>query len=199
VTRKHYRSIRLACAAWNKFREERATQIAEFALSLPILVLFVIGIFDFTSAITLKQKLANAVREGARVAAADPANDLAEYPAGGLPASVSDSFQVVSNYLLSENVNQCGLATTKPTASGTLTWVSNALGCGGVGATLQLTINRGYVTQQTVSGATVNVVNTRVTIQYPYKWQYSGVAGLVGGKFIGSTSITTTATAFNEN
>jgi len=35
----------------------------EFALSLPLLVFFVIGIFDFSSAISLKQKLTNAARE----------------------------------------------------------------------------------------------------------------------------------------
>ena len=42
------------------FKDECATQIAEFALSLPVLVLLVVGIFDFSSAITLKQKLTNA-------------------------------------------------------------------------------------------------------------------------------------------
>ena len=47
--------------------DDRASQIVEFALSLPLLVLFVVGIFDFSGAISLKQKLTNAAREAARV------------------------------------------------------------------------------------------------------------------------------------
>ncbi|MGO9170095.1 MAG: TadE/TadG family type IV pilus assembly protein, partial [Candidatus Sulfotelmatobacter sp.] len=69
-------------------RNDCATQIAEFAVSLPLLVLFVVGIFDFSGAVTLKQKLTNAAREGARVAAADPANDLGNSSTAALPVSV---------------------------------------------------------------------------------------------------------------
>ncbi len=183
--RRHGRSL----------RDDQGAQVLEFALSLPLLVLFVIGIFDFSSAITLKQKLANAAREGARVAAADPASDLTSGGLGGLPASVYDAFWVVSNYLASENINDCGLSTIKPVASGTLTWVATATGCGAGSSSLRLTINRGCVT----SATTLSVVGTCVTIQYPYKWQFNSIAGVVGKNFAGPTSITTTATAFNEN
>jgi Flp pilus assembly protein TadG len=178
--------------------EEHASQIVEFALSLPLLVIFVVGIFDFSGAISLKQKLTNAAREAARVAAADPANDLGN-PSDAQPASVIDAFYVVDNYLISEKLNDCGLGTPDlpVQTGGTLTWVSTA-GCPG-GGTLRLTINRGCVTQQTINGNTVNLVGTCVTILYPYKWQYSSVAGLLGMAFIGPTGITTGATAFNEN
>jgi Flp pilus assembly protein TadG len=174
--------------------DERASQIVEFALSLPLLVVFVVGIFDFSGAISLKQKLTNATREGARVAAADPANDLGS---ATVPASVADAFQVVDNYLISENVADCGLAGDAPVqTTGTLTWVSTATAspCGATAAFV-LTINRGCV--QKVKS--VNLVGTCVTIQYPYKWQFSSVTGLVGGKFTGPTSLTSTAVAFNEN
>jgi len=180
--------------------EDRASQIVEFALSLPLLVLFVVGIFDFSGAISLKQKLTNAAREAARVAAADPANDLGN-PSDAQPASVIDAFYVVDNYLKSEKLNDCGLITDLPVQTGgTLTWVSTATGCpGGPGGTLRLTINRGCVTSQTINGNPVNLVGTCVTILYPYKWQYSSVAGLLGVTFIGPTGITTAAAAFNEN
>ncbi|MFZ0759119.1 MAG: TadE family protein, partial [Candidatus Sulfotelmatobacter sp.] len=69
-------SLRAAVVLWRGTTDDRAAQIVEFALSLPLLVVFVVGIFDFSGALTLKQKLTNAAREGARVAAADPANDL---------------------------------------------------------------------------------------------------------------------------
>jgi Flp pilus assembly protein TadG len=179
--------------------DDRASQIVELALSLPLLVLFVVGIFDFSGAISLKQKLTNAAREAARVAAADPANDLTG-GSGAAPVSVLDAFYVVDNYLISEKLNDCGLSTPDlPTQTGgSLTWVSTTTDCPG-GGTLSLTINRGCVKTQAISGNTVNLVGTCVIITYPYKWQYSSVTGLLGITFIGPTGITTTASAFNEN
>ncbi len=174
--------------------DDNASQIVEFALSLPLLVLFVVGIFDFSGAISLKQKLTNAAREGARVAASDPANDLGS----SLPVSVSDAFQVVDNYLVSEKVNDCGLSGSTPTQT-SLTWTYTSSGSGCPGSGITLTINRGCVTQQVIAGVTVNEIATCVTLQYPYKWQYNNVAGLLGMRFTGPANITTSATAFNEN
>jgi Flp pilus assembly protein TadG len=179
-------------AALRRFRtDERASQIVEFALSMPLLVLFVVGIFDFSSAISLKQKLTNAAREGARVAASDPANDLN----AAVPVSVWDANQVVDNYLISEKINDCGLKSVTPTRSGTsLTWVSTAnTGCTAPGLTL--TVNRGC----TNFSNGVNLIETCVTLSYVYKWQFGSVAGLVGGTFVGPASLASTATAFNEN
>lgn len=176
--------------------EETAAQIVEFALSLPLLVVFVVGIFDFSNAITLKQKLTNAAREGARTAAAEPASDLGS-GASGIPASVNDAWQVVDNYLLGANVNDCGLSS--PTwAQSNLTWTATASGSGCPGAGITLTINRGCTTAQT-QGTAMDVVDTCVTLQYPYKWEFNNVSGLLGGSFTGPTSVTTTATSFNEN
>jgi Flp pilus assembly protein TadG len=193
-------SIRWATALWRTCADERAAQIAEFALSLPLLVVFVVGIFDFSGALSLKQKLTNAAREGARVAAADPANDLGN--ASGVPVSVVDSFYVVDNYLVSEKINDCGLSTVIPTLTAVLTWSSTTTGCpGGPSASLKLTINRGYVTPQTQGNTTTDVINTRVTIQYPYKWRFNSVITLLvpSATYASVTSITTTATVFNQN
>jgi Flp pilus assembly protein TadG len=191
--------------------DERASQIVEFALSLPLLVFFVIGIFDFSSAISLKQKLTNAAREAARIAAADPANDLGA-PSLPVPVSVRDALQVVDNYLLSEKLNDCLLSTAPPTGGGELTWSFNAQnnGCGSPGVTL--TVNRGYFFPQgaTASGSSsctssqpaagqIAVIGTCVILQYPYTWQFGSVSGLFGGHFLGPTVITATAVAFNEN
>jgi len=201
VIRTLHPAFRPFAALWrvigSRTGDDRASQIVEFAVSLPLLVLFVVGIFDFSSAITLKQKLTNAAREGARVAAADPANDL-----GGavpFPASVGDALQVVDNYLLSEKINDCGLQHSLPVQAG-LTWVATATGCpGGPTAVLKLTINRGCVTPQTSGQTTTYVVNTCVGIVYPYSWRFVGVSSLFGGRFVGPSSINTTAVAFNEN
>jgi Flp pilus assembly protein TadG len=191
--------------------DERASQIVEFALSLPLLVFFVIGIFDFSSAISLKQKLTNAAREGARVAAADPANDLSGSSLP-MPVSVRDALQVIDNYLLSERINDCGLIGATPTPAGALTWNFNAQsnGCGSPGVTL--TVNRGYFfpqtsTSQPSSSCTSSppgagqtaTIGTCVILQYPYKWQFTAASGLLGGNFLGPTVITSSAVAFNEN
>jgi Flp pilus assembly protein TadG len=177
--------------------DERAAQILEFALSLPLLMVFVVGIFDFSGALSLKQKLTNAAREAARVAAADPANDLNN----ATPVSVSDAFQVVVNYLKSENVNDCGLSRNMtPTSSG-LVWTSAALtGCPGRTG-LTLTVNRGCITTQTINGTTTDIVNTCVTIQYPYSWRFSSVIKVLvpTASYAKVIQITTVATAFNEN
>lgn len=194
TTTRRFHLPRLASALWRDCKDDRAAQIVEFALSMPLLVVFVVGIFDFSGALTLKQKLTNAARDAARVAAADPANDLAG--SAGVPTSISDAYQVVDNYLLSENINDCGLAGTTPTQTGgTLQWVSPALsGCPG-GTGLVLTIDRGFLTPQ----GSFRLVGTQVTLKYPYRWRFNSVSSLVGGTFTGPTTITTIATAFNEN
>src|SRR5271170_588018 len=109
--------------------DESAAQIVEFAVSLPLLILFVIGIFDFSNALSLKQKLTNAAREAARAAAADSANDLGA-PSTAVPVSVGDAFQVVDNYLVSEQINDCGLATANTMTATGLTWTYTATGNG---------------------------------------------------------------------
>ncbi len=182
-------------ALWS---DNRATQIAEFALSLPLLVLFVIGIFDFSSALTLKQKLTNAAREGARVAAADPANDLAS-PSTPVPASVSDAYQVVDNYLLSESINDCGLSGAGPPIPANLKWIYTSTGSGCAPAGITVEINRKCQSVAASTSGTVNLIGTCVTITYAYKWQFSNVASLLGWTGTLPTSLTAYAGAFNEN
>ncbi|MGA8617027.1 MAG: TadE/TadG family type IV pilus assembly protein [Candidatus Sulfotelmatobacter sp.] len=171
---------------------DRASQVVETALSLPLLVLFVVGIFDFGGALTLKQKLTNAAREGARVAASDPASDLF----AAVPVSVSDAIQVVDNYLASEKINDCGLGPTPaaPTQAN-LTWTYTANGGGCPGSGISVAINRGCSTLE--NG--IYLIGTCVTIQYAYKWELNSVSGLTGGRFVGPTTLTTVAEAFNEN
>ena len=178
--------------------DESAAQIVEFAVSLPLLILFVVGIFDFSNAVSLKQKLTNAAREAARVAAADSANDLGS-PSTAVPASVGDAFQVVDNYLLSDKVNDCGLsAAGSPTPTG-LTWTYTAAGGGCPGAGISLSINRGCTSPITANGNTLNLIGTCITITYAYKWQFNNVASTFGWAGAATSSLTAKAGAFNEN
>src|SRR5271166_3118083 len=58
-------------------REERGSALLEFAISLPLLVVFVVGIYDFSGAFNQKQKIGQAAQEGAIVAGSQPMTDIA--------------------------------------------------------------------------------------------------------------------------
>ena len=193
-------------------QDERAAQIVEFAVSLPLLMVFVVGIFDFSGAYTIKNKLTNAAKEAARVAAADPANDLEDT----LPVSVTDAFQAAHNYMLANNLNDCGIASSAPKSG--LTWtfsetsaVASSNGCPTGGLTI--IVNRGYIFQ-TGSAAPTNCasggappagqtafIGTCVNVQYAYKWRFNRIIGVLvsGATYPGITVLTTSAVAFNEN
>jgi Flp pilus assembly protein TadG len=192
--------------------DDQAAQIVELAVSLPLLVVFVVGIFDFSGAFTLKQKLTNAAREGARVAAAAPANDVD--PLTTVPASVDTAVRVVDNYLEAINISDCGgLNPNSPSAQTGLTWTYTATGKGCPTGGLTIAIDRGYIfpatsasnptgcTSQPAGGGTVNVVGTCVSITYAYKWRFNSVITLLvpGATYAGVSNLSTTAVALNEN
>jgi len=187
--------------------DEAAAQLVEFALTLPLLVVFVVGIFDFSGAFTLKQKLTNVARDAARAAAADPASDLQSAP----PLSVNDAFQVVDSYLLANNINDCGI-TLSAAPSGTLTWTSTASGNGCAAGGLTMIINRGYYfsptgaalpsvncTSQSPTGSQTAIIGTCVSIQYAYPWRFGRVASLLGRAVTLPSTISAAAVAMNEN
>jgi hypothetical protein len=181
------------------WRDEHASQIVEFALSLPLLVFLVVGIFDFSNALTLKQRLTNAAREAARVAAADPASDLVS-PSAAVPVSVGDAFQVVDDYLITEQINDCGLSTASATNTGPnpLTWTYTSTGtCPGTGITL--IINRGCTSIMNTTAGVVNIIGTCVELDYPYKWEFNNVAGSLGYTASGPSTIVVKAGTLNEN
>ena len=125
----------------SRTNDERGAQIVEFAVALPLLVVFVVGIFDFSNAFTLKQRLTNIARDAARAAAGDPSNDILGSATATNPLSVMDVYYVIDNYLVANNLTDCGIAPT-PVASG-LTWTFTASnGCPAPGLTI--IVNRGY-------------------------------------------------------
>jgi Flp pilus assembly protein TadG len=140
------------------------SQIAEFAVSLPLLAVVVIGITDFSSAFNLKFKLSNAARESARFASTQTTSDLTNAP----PPSIAAVRDVVDSYLLGDRVNDCGLASATPTNSGLVWTYTASTGCPG---TLTLIIDRGnaFIT----GGVTVEA--TRVSVSYPFQWRFGKV------------------------
>jgi Flp pilus assembly protein TadG len=171
-------------------------------------VVFVVGIFDFSNAFTLKQRLTNIARDAARASAADPSSDLAG-AVSGTPISVIDVFYIVDNYLLANNLNDCGISSSS-TVTG-LTWTFTASGNGCPSPGLTIIVNRGYFYPST-GGATpsstcvaqnpggqVAVLSTCVSIQYAYPWKFGRAASLLGRNTPLPSQITAVAVAFNED
>jgi Flp pilus assembly protein TadG len=167
------------------------SQLLEFAVALPLLVVFVVGIFDFGAAFNVKQKINNITREAARFASTLPESDL---NAIGTPASIIAIRDLVESHLQAGRMNDCGLATAAAAPNfATLTWTyTTGAGCP---APLVLTIERGYSFQSIVLGNNLKVMSTRVTLLYPYQWQFNRVIGLMapGATYPGVSQIMTDA------
>src|ERR1035441_4813911 len=57
-------------------KNDQGSALLEFAIVLPLLVVFVVGIYDFSGAFNQKQKIAQAAQEGAILAGAQPMSDI---------------------------------------------------------------------------------------------------------------------------
>jgi Flp pilus assembly protein TadG len=189
------------------WREDSAAQLVEFAVSLPLLVVFVVGIFDFSGAFTLKQKLTNIARDAARAAAAAPANDLTN---PGLPVSVNDAFQLIDGYLVANKISDCGANLGTSINGPATTWnFTGTTGCPPGGLTIY--INRGYYFPQTgatlpsancgsqTPGGQTAMIATCVSIKYGYQWRFGRAASLLGFTDALPTTITAAAVALNED
>jgi hypothetical protein len=199
---------RMSTVLWRKrwallFAETNGSQIVEFAVSLPLLMVLIVGTFDFGSAFTVKQKLAYATREGARVASNQPTTDLSlSGPPCNAPATVCAIRDVVDQNLLAGKVNDCGLTSANATATPPLAWTFTAnTNCPG---TLTLTIDRGYTYTATLTApfqAAYTIEGTKVTLSYPYKWQFNKVIIFLapGATYAGVSQITSFGLMQNLN
>lgn len=156
-----------------KFGWERdgGTEIIEFAVSLPLLVILAVAIFDFGSAFTLKHKLNGAVREAARVALSQTHTDLTTVGVCSAPASICRVRDVVVSELQTSIGNTCGLDSASGSPTGPLTWTFTG--------DCSLEINRGIPNPNTVALADpfdatpYTIENTKITLIYPYQWQFN--------------------------
>jgi len=174
-------------------------QLVELAVILPLLMVVIVGIFDFSQAFNLKQKLGSAAFLGARVGSSEPTTDFSQ----ATPASVTAIRDVVDTYLKRADIDDCGLSAISASASPPLTWNATGTSGGCSGSTFTLTIQRGHTFPATVTGVAsqVNVVATQVTISYPYRWSFNRVIGLLvsGASYAGPSQLTTTAIVPNQD
>jgi len=171
------------------------SEILEFAVALPLLIVIAIGVTDFGAAFNLKYKLHNAVGAGARFASNQTTSDLTN----PTPTSTKGIHDVIRNYLSTAKINDCGLSTAVPTKSG-LTWTYTAsTNCPGNG-TLVLVVDRGD-TFSTTGASPISLEATRVSLTYPFQWRFHRVITLVapGANYAGVTQLTTEAVMPNLN
>jgi Flp pilus assembly protein TadG len=140
-----------------RMRGDRGAELIEMALALPLVLVMVIGVLDFATAFNLKQKLSNAAREGARLGASQPTDDLSTTS----PASVQTIKDDVATYLTDAGVNTSFIGTTM-TAAGNRAWTYYSKGSYGlkIERSVPLTTANGTLTA------------TRITLTYPYNWLY---------------------------
>ena len=85
---------------------------------------------------------------------------------------------MVSSALLSSKLPDCGLGTTAAAPAGAATpwkWTFTT-SCGSAG-NLVLSVDRGYVFTSTLTagGNSIKMINTQVTLLYPYQWQFNRI------------------------
>ena len=178
--------------------DAQGSAILEFAITLPLLVVFVVGIYDFSGAFNQKQKIEQAAQEGAIIAGAQPMTDIAASGSSN-PASLQPVVTAIVNSLAGSGVlspGACPPPYPAPTQAG-LMWTYTISGCSGgqLGDDLIIAINRG-----SVSGSGPATVCTIVTVKYPYHWRFNSVIQLLipGASYAAITQLTESATVHNQ-
>jgi Flp pilus assembly protein TadG len=184
----------------------RGSALVEFAVALPLLVVFIVGIYDFSGAFNQKQKLEHAAQEGAIVAGAQPMNDIETDNVN--PDSLQPVVNVIFNTLAAQNVlplaNQGACkapGTVTPPGVNPLQWTYTISGCSGSfpGDNLIISINRGFTASVSSLPSTV-IVSAQVVVSYPYHWRFNSVIQLLvpGASYATFTNVSETATVHNQ-
>ena len=182
-------------------KSEQGSALLEFAIVLPLLVVFVVGIYDFSGAFNQKQKIAQAAQEGAIVAGAQPMSDIEGRTAN--PDSLQPVVVAIFNSLAASGVlPNAGASCLPPFPAPTpptppsLTWIYTISGCSSAnpGDNLVIRINRGW--NHNGGGA----VGTVVTVTNPYHWQFNSVIQVLisGASYAAITQLTESATVQNQ-
>lgn len=183
-------------------KDMQGSALLEFAIALPLLVVFLVGIFDFSGAFNAKLKIHHAAQLGAIVAGSQPTSDLD--PSNSNPDSLQPVVTVIFNSLAADGVlplaNQGTCKTpVAATSNAGLTWNYQIPGCSSVSTdNLMIVIDRGVVP----GGGPPVAVGTTVQVQYPYRWRLFGSAIQLlfpgNTNYAGPTTLTEEATAHNQ-
>ena len=170
--------------------------LLEFAIALPLLVVFIVGIYDFSGALNQKQKIGHAAQEGADVAGAQPMTDMD--PANTNPDSLQPVLETIYASLAANNVVPPGSSlagcTVTPSYVSGLKWSYAVSSC--TADTLQIDIDRGLL----VDPGPPASIRTEVKVTYPYHWRFNSVIQLAvpGATYAAVTTLSETATVQNQ-
>ena len=183
--------------AVNLLREVQGAALLEFAITLPLLVVFVVGIFDFSGAYNQTQKIDQAAQEGAIIAGAQPMSDIdPSNPNANGPDSLQPVVTAVFNSLAASGVvtkGACAPPGTVVHSGSSLKWKYKISPCPD---DLTITIDRGWISASSSPAA----VGTKVTVIYPYHWRFNSVIQLLfpGAGYAAITNVTESATVHNQ-
>jgi len=171
--RKQNRAKKRQAASRRSANGEKGAELLELALVLPMLMLMLVGILYYGRAWATKDVLDGAGRDGARVAVNDFNDTTNPQCSGGTPCSVQAAANAVVAAMSSANVDTCGLtpSSNPPASSGTFTWTYTSGGCAAGGQPWTMVIERAI--PQTINN--VGVMATRITLSYPYAWNFVAV------------------------
>lgn len=178
--------------------DQAGQAILEFAITLPLIVVFVVGIYDFSGAFNEKQKIEQAAHEGAIIAGAQPMSDIQVSNIN--PDSLQPVVTAIVNSLIASGVvtSACTPPGTAahPVPPNSLTWRYTVSNCPG---SLVITINRGWEAGTGSAGSPASL-GTVVTVLYPYTWRFNSVIQLLipGAAYAATTQITESATVHNQ-
>lgn len=163
TTAARFRSLVSAVAIRisTSLRKVDGAELLEFALALPMILVMLAGLLDFARAYNIKQKLANAVREGARYQAVETA-DRSDSSPGSVPTLRDD----VITYLTNSGINTSFIGTTLSYNAGT---------CTGTYYTTKSGVSYGLRVERCLAVADssgTSIDSTRVTLFYPYDWTF---------------------------
>jgi hypothetical protein len=185
--------------------DSAGSALLELAISLPLLVVFIVGIYDFSGAFNQKQKLESAAQVGAIVAGAQPTSDIETTNAD--PLSLRPIVTAIFNSLAGSgvipNANQgtCKASSAVVSKTGGLQWTYAIPGCPD---TISIIINRGWVPNiagvPPITDASTLTVGTLITLQYPYHWRFNSAIQLLlpGATYSATTYLSETAKVHNQ-
>lgn len=175
-------------------KQTEGSALVEFAVMVPLLVVFIVGIYDFSGAYNQKQKVEHAAQVGAMIAGGQPRADI--YVGNGNPDSLRPVVDVVFNSLAGDGALPLSGQTpcvSTPTLVGTsgLTWTYRIDGCPD---SLTIVIDCGVV-----DAGPPATVSTSVTVTYPYRWRFNSVIQLLfPAGYAPITPLSETATVHNQ-
>lgn len=154
---------------WKRpFRETSGSQLVEFALALPMVVVLAIGVMDFAKAYNIKHILTNAAREAARITSSNPLLDSS--CTSSTPCSIQAAADDVENYLVNAGLSK---ASCLKTASASTSGNTYTYSCSSV----SLVINHADPVAGGASGGIV--LSTQVTLSYPYTFTFGKIIALL--------------------